>query len=192
MITLLDFSLAGEVLPSTVLIQSSVRAETYSCCVQVAKCFSELAAATVQEIAKLRAQRKNSVRFDRELGAFVVRLPSVATSVNGAALANDEVEEFLLHPAEVRRNDTSARSVNEWTGERMLQDDDISDDVRPQEVAPLGNYAVQITWEDGFNQVAPFELLQRLERMGAEAARAAALERQVRSVDAPEPEFADV
>lgn len=25
-------------------------------------------------------------------------------------------EEFFLHPAVVRRNDTSARSINEWTG----------------------------------------------------------------------------
>lgn len=51
---------------------------------------------------------------------------------------------FLLDPAHVRRNDTSARSINEWTGERMLQDSDIADDVRPQTVQSLGNYAVQV------------------------------------------------
>ncbi len=74
-------------------------------------------------------------------------------------------DEFELHPAVVRRNDTSAASINEWTGERTLRDADIPDDVRPAGVQPLGNYAVQITWEDGFNQVAPFELLQSLERL---------------------------
>lgn len=38
-------------------------------------------------------------------------------------------------------------------GTRMLQDKDIADTLRPQSINPLGNYAVQITWEDGFNQV---------------------------------------
>lgn len=59
-------------------------------------------------MAKLRLAPKNSVRYDGELGAFVVKLP------NGE-------EEFLLDPAVVRRNDTSAASINEWTGERMLR-----------------------------------------------------------------------
>ncbi len=60
------------------------------------------------QVAKLRLAPKNSVRYDGELGAFVVRLP------NGE-------EEFLLDPAVVRRNDTSAASINEWTGERTLR-----------------------------------------------------------------------
>jgi hypothetical protein len=48
------------------------------------------------------------VRYDRELGALVVRLP------------NSE-QEFLVDPATVRRNDQSAASINEWTGERTLR-----------------------------------------------------------------------
>ena len=39
------------------------------------------------------------------------------------------------------------QSINEWTGERMLRDEDIPDDVAPEEINPLGNYAVQITWQ---------------------------------------------
>ena len=61
--------------------------------------------------------------------------------------------ELYLDPAVVRRNDTSAKSVNEWTGEKILQDSDIADAVRPAAMRPLGNYAMQIDWEDGFNQV---------------------------------------
>ena len=60
---------------------------------------------------------------------------------------------FLLHPATVRRNDTSAASINEWTGERLSRSDDIAEDMKPDTIAPLGNYAVQILWQDGFNQV---------------------------------------
>lgn len=83
-------------------------------------------------------------RYDESLRAFAVRLPG------------SDRPEFYLHPAVVRRNDTSARSVNEWTGERTLRDDEVPEDVQPASVQPLGNYAVQITWQDGFNQVCPF------------------------------------
>lgn len=44
----------------------------------------------------------------------------------------------------------------------MFEDGDISDDIMPQSVNVLGNYAAQISWEDGFNQVAPFDLLVTL------------------------------
>lgn len=35
----------------------------------------------------------------------------------------------------------------------MLQYTDISEDIEPEEIRPMGNYAVEITWPDGFNQV---------------------------------------
>lgn len=44
----------------------------------------------------------------------------------------------------------------------MFEDGDISEDIMPQSVNLLGNYAAQILWEDGFNQVAPFDLLVTL------------------------------
>lgn len=42
---------------------------------------------------------------------------------------------------------------DEWTGEQKLQYGDIPEDVEPEEIRPMGNYAVSITWPDGFNQV---------------------------------------
>ena len=32
----------------------------------------------------------------------------------------------------------SASSINEWTGERTLRDEDVAEDVRPASVQPLG------------------------------------------------------
>eukprot|EP00951_Prasinocladus_malaysianus_P049988 scaffold675731_cov42-Prasinocladus_malaysianus.AAC.1 len=61
---------------------------------QVARVYSELGATVVREVAKLRLARKNTVRFDEELGAMVVRLPGRSRD-----------EAFLLDPAVVRRND---------------------------------------------------------------------------------------
>lgn len=59
-------------------------------------------------MSKLRRAPQNAVRYDKELGVLVVRLP------NGE-------QDFLLDPATVRRNDQSASSINEWTGERTLR-----------------------------------------------------------------------
>jgi DUF971 family protein len=56
----------------------------------------------------------------------------------------------------------------------MVRDEDVSEDIEPLSVQPVGNYAVQIVWDDGFNQVAPYELLLTLPRIGAEEAAARA------------------
>ncbi|KAL0038142.1 hypothetical protein WJX79_004577 [Trebouxia sp. C0005] len=124
----------------------------------VAQQFMTLGAAVVQEVAKLKLNPRNSVRYDAERHALVIDL---------------EGRNFLLDPAHVRRNDTSAASINEWTGEKLNRSDNISDDIQPDTIAPLGNYAVQILWQDGFNQVAPFDLLDSLEQLDLD-------ERQIR------------
>ena len=48
-------------------------------------------------------------RYDAADKVFVCRLPDSSRP------------EFFLHPAVVRRNDTSAKSINEWTGEKTLR-----------------------------------------------------------------------
>lgn len=117
-----------------------------------ARAFGEVGAAVVRESAKLKRAVKNAVRYDSELNAFVVKIPG-------------DDEEFLLHPATVRRNDRSASSVDEWTGRQLVKPSDIPEGIKPESLQPLGNYAVQISWEDGFNQVAPFVQLTEMERL---------------------------
>ncbi|KAK9808179.1 hypothetical protein WJX73_005681 [Symbiochloris irregularis] len=112
--------------------------------------YMQLGAAVVTEVAKLQAATRPSVRYDEARQAICLSMP-------------DEAHPTWLDPAEVRRNDTSAKSMNEWMGQLELDMASIPDRIRPQAINPLGNYAVQITWEDGFNQVATFELLQRLQ-----------------------------
>jgi Mrp family chromosome partitioning ATPase len=119
---------------------------------QVAQLYLDLGAAVVREVSKLRKAPRNSVRWDSEFECIAVKLPEMEHT-------------FYLDAAVVRRNDTSAASINEWTGERILQDNTIPDDIRPTMFAPVGNYAAQITWEDGFSQVAPYELLADLPRL---------------------------
>ena len=114
---------------------------------KVAAAFGDLGARLVQEVAKLRRQ---PVRcgFDPD-----ARLITVTFS-DGRRLS--------LHPAYVRRNDISARSVDEWSGVRTSVDGNVDEDIVPNEVGVLGTYALQISWPDGLNQVAPLEQLEAL------------------------------
>jgi hypothetical protein len=105
----------------------------------------ELGATVVREVAKLSVASKHGMTWDEQQQLLRVVLPGTSTGSAPSA-------PFHLQPAVVRRHDTSARSINEWTGE-TLGVGDISDDIKPISVSPVGNYAVQIQWEDGFNQV---------------------------------------
>eukprot|EP00899_Mesostigma_viride_P008056 jgi/Mesvir1/17251/Mv07662-RA.1 len=128
----------------------------------VGRAFSDVAVSLVQEVAKLRSQIKNAVAYDEYRNVIVLKVPG----------ANEEI---LLHPATVRRNDQSAASIDEWTGEQRLRPEMIPEDIKPQTITPVGNYAVSIQWSDGFNQVAPFDQLQAMERVvGVPAARSEA------------------
>ncbi|XP_059433018.1 fe-S cluster assembly factor HCF101, chloroplastic isoform X2 [Corylus avellana] len=119
---------------------------------EVAKTFQNLGVCVVQQCAKIRQQVSTAVTYDKSIKAIRVKVP-------------DSDEEFLLHPATVRRNDRSAQSVDEWTGEQKLQYTDVPEDIEPEDIRPMGNYAVSITWPDGFSQIAPYDQLQMIERL---------------------------
>ncbi|KAL2649783.1 hypothetical protein R1flu_017911 [Riccia fluitans] len=93
-----------------------------------------------------------AVSYDHTLKAIRVKVPGTD-------------EEFYLHPATVRRNDRSAQSIDEWTGEQRLKYGDIAEDIEPESIQPMGNYAVAINCPGGFSQIAPYEQLQSLERL---------------------------
>ncbi|XP_034700200.1 fe-S cluster assembly factor HCF101, chloroplastic isoform X1 [Vitis riparia] len=119
---------------------------------EIAQTFQNLGVCVVQQCAKIRQQVSTAVTYDKFIKAIRVKVP-------------DSEEEFLLHPATVRRNDRSAQSVDEWTGEQKLQYADVPEDIEPEEIRPMGNYAVSITWPDGFSQIAPYDQLQTIERL---------------------------
>lgn len=110
----------------------------------VGAAFMNLGATVVREVAKLSTKEKHGMNWDEQQQLFRVVLPAAPGSSPSAP--------FFLEPAVVRRHDTSARSLNEWTG-ASLGAGDVADDVKPLSIALVGNYAVQITWDDGFNQV---------------------------------------
>ncbi|KAK3273939.1 hypothetical protein CYMTET_17845, partial [Cymbomonas tetramitiformis] len=115
--------------------------------------YTEIGANVVREVAKLKLAIANAVTYDEVRRVIAVSPPDQSGKT------------FYLHPATVRRNDRSAASVDEWTGEQRLDPRTIPEDVQPDSLTPVGNYAVQISWPDGLNQIATFDLLCELERL---------------------------
>lgn len=67
------------------------------------------------------------------------------------------------HGADLRRACVCASCVNEWTGEKQLDDKKISEDIHPKSIRPTGNYALHIIWSDGHaTGFYSFEMLRKL------------------------------
>jgi len=59
---------------------------------------------------------------------------------------NKETEYFA---PDLRRSCPCASCVNEWTGEKMLKDDSIPDDLSFSNVSIVGRYALNFQFSDG-------------------------------------------
>ena len=56
-----------------------------------------------------------------------------------------------------------AACVDEWTGQRRLDPNEISEDVCPIEVQGIGRYGIRINWSDGHNTgIYTFKYLRQI------------------------------
>jgi DUF971 family protein len=65
--------------------------------------------------------------------------------------------------AELRRACPCAQCVNEWTGERVLRPESVSDDLKIADVDLVGRYALNFRWSDGHDAgIYSFRFLREL------------------------------
>ena len=55
----------------------------------------------------------------------------------------------LYQASALRRACPCAQCVNEWTGQRMLQPETVSDELRIADIQIVGRYALNFRWSDG-------------------------------------------
>jgi len=78
--------------------------------------------------------------------------PTVIRAVRPSGLFELQWAEGPLHRVPfkfIRAHCPCAGCINEITGERTLNPETIPDLIEPTAMAPVGNYAVKITWSDG-------------------------------------------
>ncbi|CAM9557498.1 unnamed protein product [Discosporangium mesarthrocarpum] len=110
---------------------------------KVAELYLQLAEATVREVAKLRYSTA-----DRPVLSYLMEEHKIAIDTGG----NRE----YVNPADLRRKCRCALCVEEITGKQLLQPEDVSEDIKPLEFAPIGNYAVSVQWSDGHSSLFPY------------------------------------
>ena len=75
---------------------------------------------------------------------------------------SDEAE-TKYDAAQLRRACPCASCVNEWTGEKMLKDENISEDLNFSSISVVGRYALNFHFSDGHETgIFSFQYLRKL------------------------------
>ena len=115
----------------------------------VTKRFNDISEAVVREVSKL-------VYGDR-------KEPAVSYAPDeGITVTLSSGENIVVEPAELRRSCRCAHCINEMTGEQVLRAEEIDNDIRPERISPLGNYAITVAWSDGHSSIFPYEMLEKV------------------------------
>ena len=71
--------------------------------------------------------------------------------------------ETRYNSADLRRKCPCASCVNEWTGEKMLKDESVSDDLTIDSTSVVGRYALNFHFSDGHETgIYSFQYLRKL------------------------------
>ncbi|MEZ5425202.1 MAG: DUF971 domain-containing protein [Pyrinomonadaceae bacterium] len=79
---------------------------------------------------------------------------------------SDQSETNYLAPV-LRRSCPCASCVNEWTGEKILKDDSVSDQLNFSHISMVGRYALNFHFSDGHDTgIFSFNYLRKLSERG--------------------------
>ena len=110
--------------------------------------------------------RELAQNVHREIGKrrIATDLKPVVTSIPGHIhIRWPNGSETALPHLKVRASCSCARCVDEYTGKQILDIASIPPDIEVEEIQPLGNYAVSITWSDGHGSgIYSWDHLRRL------------------------------
>jgi Mrp family chromosome partitioning ATPase/DUF971 family protein len=112
-----------------------------------AAAYRQISEAVVREIARVAHGESSQpeVTFD---------------ACRGIVVAEADGATQVLAPAALRRRCRCAVCINEMTGEKVLVDSDVPDDIVADSISPMGNYAVLIMWSDEHSSIFPYDALR--------------------------------
>jgi DUF971 family protein len=75
---------------------------------------------------------------------------------------SDDIETLYTAP-QLRRSCPCATCVNEWTGQKILKDDQVADTLTYTSISIVGRYALSFHFSDGHNTgIYSFDYLRKL------------------------------
>ena len=107
------------------------------------KYFLNFAQQSIAEIENLAQFELPKVDYDEKQGVIVY-------------FADKKV---VISSKKLRLACQSALTVDEFTGVLKINPDDVSDEIYPLSMNPVGNYALGINWSDGHSSLYPYEQL---------------------------------
>lgn len=112
--------------------------------------FAELAEHVHRALGKRRVTDEKKPTAEITPGFIVVQWPDGARS--------------RIPNRKLRLSCPCAMCVSEYTGEPLLDPGSVPEDIHAEEIAPLGNYAIAITWSDGHSSgIFSWEHLKSIE-----------------------------
>ncbi|XP_060085490.1 iron-sulfur cluster carrier protein-like [Ylistrum balloti] len=105
----------------------------------------------------------------RELGKKTFnKAPQPEVQWNEQELFVNGEQKFSVSHRNLRFNCLCALCVDEVTGEKKITLKDIQENISPQKVEPVGNYAISIKWNDGHHSgIYPYRLIEKLSQQKA-------------------------
>jgi Mrp family chromosome partitioning ATPase/DUF971 family protein len=89
-------------------------------------------------------------------------LPKIGYNKKDGIIIMKNNKECFINPKKLRLECRSALSRDEFTGEPLIKESDIPEDIYPVSMNPVGNYALGINWSDGHASLYPYETILNL------------------------------
>lgn len=118
---------------------------------EIADIFRNIAEFSVREVAKLLHGSAKSPELDADERGIILRKPSENSEKS--------FDEIIINPLKLRFECPCAHCVDEFTNEKLIKESDINTNIFPENISPVGNYAVGIHWNDGHASLYPFKKL---------------------------------
>lgn len=114
-----------------------------------AKVFSSLAKIVIEETEILKNKQAEQPYVQYVASESLIRM----IGQNGVK---------TITPFELRTKCQCAECVDEFTGDKILDETKVPKDIEPLTIKPVGNYAVGISWSDAHSSLMPFSFLSSL------------------------------
>mmetsp|Transcript_7260 Transcript_7260/g.10398 ORF Transcript_7260/g.10398 Transcript_7260/m.10398 type:complete len:615 (-) Transcript_7260:257-2101(-) len=131
-----------------------------------AKIYNQLAASVVREVVKTKystdSARPNIIYNDKSHLLELKFGPSAIDSDNTSNDGDGKAEMITMSPATLRRDCKCAACVEELSGRQILQPWQVSENIKPLNMNPTGNYALSVDWSDGHRSLYPYKQIRAL------------------------------